>query len=73
MDDLSKNAKAVIDKRLEELLVQIANDARRLVNNKPGAEGDFDSDVNQIKELAQNNRYLKVLEEKIQALSAEKG
>ena len=52
-----------ISKRLGELQQQLVRDAEMAVNGVFGAEGALDSDVAQIKQLAQNRKDLLLIED----------
>ena len=54
-----------INKRLGELQGQLVRDAECVVAGVFGAEGALDSDVQQIKDLAQARKDLLLLEEKL--------
>ena len=64
-NELWYKSQEAISKRLGELQQQLVRDAEMVVNDVFGAEGALDSDVAQIKQLAQDRKDLLLIEEKL--------
>ena len=62
-NELWYKSQEAISKRLGELQQQLVRDAEMVVNDVFGAEGALDSDVAQIKQLAQNRKDLLLIED----------
>ena len=60
------DSQTAINKRLAELQKQLVKDAKMVVDGVFGADGALYSDVQQIKNLAQDRKNLYFLEEKIE-------
>jgi len=65
MAELWFKSNEAVEKRLSELQSQLVQDADAVVRGVFGAEGSLDSDVQQIKDLAQSRKDLLLLEEKL--------
>ena len=68
MAELWFKSQEAIEKRLSELQSQLVQDADSVVRGVFGAEGSLDSDVQQIKDLAQARKDILLIEEKIKDL-----